>query len=361
MKPIVKTCLNLAAVLLVFALVYLADNYLDSYKVTILTLCGINVILALSMNLINGFTGQFSLGQAGFMAIGAYVMALFTMPPAVKDLNWFAVPIWAPLHNLCWPFLPSVLLGGLAAAFCGLLIGIPVLRLRGDYLAIATLGFSEVIRVVIVNIKPVTNGALGLKSIPSVTNLYWAWGAALLTIFLMVRLINSTYGLAFKSITEDEVAAEAMGVRLFFHKNLSFTLSAFLAGIGGALLGSLLGTVDPTMFTFMVTYNILMITVLGGLGSITGSVVGAVLITILTEWLRFVESPMDLGFIQIPGIPGMRMVIFSFLLVFVILFYQQGLLGNRELTWEGIFKFLGKIGKRPGGKGDRPAPGREVA
>lgn len=351
----------MATVILFFTVLYFANKYLDPYKLIILTLCGINVVLGLSMNLINGFTGQFSLGHAGFMAVGAYTAALLTMPPEVKEMNWFAVPMWPPLHDLCWPFFLAVIMGGLVAAFFGFLIGIPVLRLRGDYLAIATLGFAEVIRVVIINVKPLTNGALGLKAIPVVTDVFWAWGAAVLTIFLMIRLINSSYGLALKSINSDEIAAEAMGVNLFYHKMLSFVLSSFLAGVGGALLGGLLGTVDPTMFTFLMTFNILLIVVLGGLGSITGSVIGAVFVTILMEWLRIVESPVDLGFVQIPGIPGMRMVIFSFLLVLVIIFYQQGLLGRRELTWEGIFNLLRQVQERFKKRNkDKSVPSSEV-
>lgn len=351
MKQQHKNLCTLVVVILFVVSLYLIQNHLDSYKVLILTMCGINVILGLSMNLINGFTGQFSLGHAGFMAVGAYTMALLMMPPAVKDMNWFAVPIWPPLRNICLPFFPAILCGGLVAAVFGVIIGIPALRLRGDYLAIATLGFAEVIRVVIVNIKPITNGALGLKSIPVVTNLYWAWGIALAVIFLMIRLVNSSYGLALKAINEDDVAAEAMGVGLFYHKMLAFTLSAFLAGLGGALQGNLLGTVDPSMYTFMLTFNILMIVVLGGMGSITGTIVGAMVVTIAMEWLRFVESPMSIGSLYIPGISGMRMVIFSFLLLVVILFYQQGLLGKRELTWDGICAFVKGIRDRFGGKG----------
>lgn len=343
MKQSTKLLLNILFLLLVAGVIYWSNSALDSFKLTIMTLCGINLILTLSLNLINGFTGQFSLGHAGFMAIGAYVMAIFTMPPAAKEMNWFAVPIWGPLHNLQVPFLVALLLAGAVAALFGFLIGLPVLRLRGDYLAIATLGFAEVIRIVIINAKPLTNGALGLKAIPTVNNVYfWVWGAAIVTIIFTMGLINSSYGLALKAITEDEVAAEAMGVNLYYHKQLSFTLSAFFAGVGGALLGNFLGTVDPSMFTFMVTFNILLIVVIGGLGSITGSVLGAIIITIFMEWLRIVEYPMNIGSIHLDGIPGMRMVIFSFMLVLVIVFWQQGLLGKREFSWEGLFNLFKK-------------------
>ncbi|MGI6550893.1 MAG: branched-chain amino acid ABC transporter permease [Syntrophomonadales bacterium] len=332
--------LDLAAIVVVVIFLYWAQSSWDSYSLTILRLVGINLILGLSMNLINGFTGQFSLGHAGFMAVGAYTVALLTMPVAVKQMNFFMVPQAPFLANIVWPYLPSMLMAGLMAAIFGLIIGIPVLRLRGDYLAIATLGFAEVIRVVIVNIKPITNGALGLKAIPTFSSLWWIWGTAIVTVLLMKRLVNSSYGLALKAITEDEVAAEAMGVKLFYHKLMSFTLSAFLAGIGGALLAAHLGTVDPSQFNFMLTFNILLIAVLGGLGSVTGSVIAAAIVTVGSEWLRIVESPISLGVLQIPGISGMRMVIFSFLLIVVIIYYQQGLMGRREISWKWIFSLF---------------------
>lgn len=330
--------LNLSVLVLVVLFLYWAQSSWDSYKLTILRLIGINIVLGLSMNLINGFTGQFSLGHAGFMAVGAYTVALLTMPVPVKQMNFFMVPQAEFLSHVVWPFFPALLAAGLVAAIFGIIIGIPVLRLRGDYLAIATLGFAEVIRVVIVNIKPITNGALGLKAIPTFNTLWWIWGTAIATVILMMSLINSSYGLALKAITEDEVAAEAMGVKLFYHKLFSFTLSAFLAGVGGGLLATHLGTVDPAMFNFMLTFNILLIVVLGGLGSITGTIIAACVVTVGTEWLRFVESPMSFGFIEIPGIPGMRMVIFSLLLLLVIIFYQQGLMGRKELSWDSIYR-----------------------
>lgn len=343
--------MNLIVILLIGILVWLAEDkasflwtngLLDNYKIRILNLCAINVVLGLSLNLINGFTGQFSLGHAGFMAVGAYTSALLTMSPSTKVMNFFIVPLISPLDQINLPFLPALIAAGLAAALFGFVVGFPVLRLRGDYLAIASLGFAEVIRVVIMNAKPITNGSLGLKGVPLYTNLWWSVGWATVTLFFMIKLINSSYGRAFRAIREDEVAAEAMGVSLLNHKMLSFTLSAFIAGVGGALLGNLLGTVDPSMFTFMLTFNVLMIVVLGGLGSITGTVIGATIITVLTEVLRIVEQPMDLGFIQIPGILGMRMVFFSALLVMVIIYYQSGLMGTRELSWESIQRLYKK-------------------
>jgi branched-chain amino acid transport system permease protein len=266
------------------------------------------------------------------------------MPPAVKQMNFFMVPLVAPLRQVELPFLAALLLGGLLSALMGVFIGAPVLRLRGDYLAIATLGFSEIIRIVITNIRSVTNGALGLKGIPAYTDLWWSWGFALLTLVVVSRLIHSSYGLAFKAIREDEIAAEAMGVGLFRHKMLAFTLGAFIAGVGGGFLASLLTTIDPNMFRFTLTFEILLIVVLGGMGSITGTVIAATIVTVLKEVLRGVEAPMDLGFVSLPGIPGMRMVIFSLLLIVVVLFYREGIMGRRELSWGRV---LGTRDKTP--------------
>ncbi|HHV72987.1 MAG TPA: branched-chain amino acid ABC transporter permease [Clostridia bacterium] len=323
--------------IIIFVLIIVWANFgWDNYKKTILNLIAINIILGLGLNLINGFTGQLSLGHAGFMAIGAYTSAILTMSPETKKMNFYMVPMLPELVDIQWPFLPTLILAGILSAVVGFLIGAPVLRLRGDYLAIATLGFAEIIRIIITNIKPITNGALGLKGLPPYTNLWWSWGIAVLTIIFMYRLVNSSYGRALKSIREDEIAAQAMGISLFKHKMFAFVVGSFMAGVGGALHANLLQTVDPSMYRFSLTYQVLMIVVLGGMGSISGTIISASIVTVLMEALRIVESPLDLGFITIPGISGMRMVVFSILLMIVILFYQQGLMGSNELSWEFV-------------------------
>ena len=340
-----NTIYTITAIIVLFVFVYFGNKYLDSYLLRILNLCAIYTVLGLSMNLINGFTGLFSLGHAGFMAVGAYTTAMLTMPIATKQVNFFLAPLISPLDKIVWPFLPSLLLAGLLAAFVAFLIGAPVLRLKGDYLAIATLGFSEIIRVIFTNTQNITNGALGLKGIPATTNLWWSFGIAVITIFIMVSLINSSFGRAFKAIREDEIAAESMGVSLFKHKVLSFTIGAFFAGVGGGLLGNLLGTIDPLMFRFFMTYNILLIIVLGGMGSITGTIISAFIITIAQEVLRFLDEPI---FPNIPALPGLRMVVFSILLMLVVLFFRQGIMGTREFSWDKLFRFFTK---RPLSKG----------
>jgi len=324
--------------LVVFAgfLVYAQSTY-NPYILRVMNLCAIFTIFAVTFNLVYGYTGQFSLGHAGFAAVGSYASALLTMTPYQKEANFFLKPIVPLLANVQWSFLPAMLLGGVLAAIVGFLIGWPALRLRGDYLAIATLGFGEIIRVLFVNMQTITNGSLGLKGIPEYTNLYWSWGMALVTIFVIKRLVDSSYGRALKSIRDDEVAAETLGVRLFYHKILAFTLSSFFIGIAGALMANLISTIDPKVFLFFLTYQIVGITVMGGMASLTGSTVAACLFTVFLELLRPIESPFNIGPLQIPGVPGMRMVIFSILLLLTILFFRRGLFGQAEFGWNLLF------------------------
>jgi branched-chain amino acid transport system permease protein len=284
-----------AAVLAFAGFLVLAELYLDAFTIRVLDLCAIYVVLALSLNLVNGFTGLFSLGHAGFMAVGAYTCALLTMTPEQKEVNFFLEPIAPWLAHLSLPFVPALVAAGLVAALLGFLLGAPVLRLKDDYLAIATLGFSEIIRVVLTNIQSVTNGALGLKGLPKFATTGVVWTCAALAVVFMALLIRSSYGRALKAVRDDEIAAGAMGVDVFRVKVVSFTASSFMAGVGGALLGHLLTTIDPKMFTFMLTFNILLVVVLGGIGSITGSVIASLAVTILMEALRFLDGPLDLA------------------------------------------------------------------
>ncbi|NMB00571.1 MAG: branched-chain amino acid ABC transporter permease [Firmicutes bacterium] len=325
----VKNRLQLVTVIvLIFtvAVLILANMYMDDYKIRIINLSGIYITLGLSMNLINGFTGMFSLGHAGFMAIGAYSVGVLTMPAAMKEMNFFMQPIVPFLANVEWGFLPSLLAAGLIAGLFGVLIGAPVLRLTDDYLAIATLGFAEIIRVVFTNTQSLTNGALGLKGIPNYTNTWWSWGVAFVTLAFVSFLMKGSYGKAFMAIREDEVAARAMGVNLFKHKVMSFAFGSFFAGVAGGLLAALLGTIDPNMFRITLTFNILLIVVLGGLGRIGGTAIAAVIVTVMMEALRFLDESINLGFVQLKGIPGMRMVVFSIILILSVVVGREGLL-----------------------------------
>ena len=286
---------------------------ISPYFLQVLCLAGINIILAVSLNLINGFTGQFSIGHAGFMAIGAYASAYVTVT--------FGDKIRAALA-----FLPqggrdgALLLAGLAvggalAAIAGFLVGVPSLRLRGDYLAIVTLGFGEIIRVFILNIDAV-GGARGFTGISKLANFFWIYLFAAITILVVSRIVRSSFGRTLIAIREDEIAAEAMGVDTTRSKVISFIVSSALAGIAGGLFGHYLMYLHTNSFTFIKSIEIIIMIVIGGLGSITGSVLGAVLYIGLTEGLR--------EFAQY------RMVLFSFLLVVLMIVRPQGILGHRE-------------------------------
>ncbi|HBT40056.1 MAG: Inner-membrane translocator [Thermotoga sp. 50_1627] len=341
--------LTLIALVVFFAFISYAQNNFDAYVIRIMNVAAIYVILGVSLNLINGFTGQFSLGHAGFMAIGAYASALLYMSPELKAMNFFIKPLIWPLNRIQIPFFPALLIGGLLAAGAGFLVGAPCMRVKGDYLAIVTYGFSEIIRVLFNNLQSVTNGPLGLKGLPTYTNLWWSWGWAVFTVFFIKRLIDSSYGRALKAIRDNEEAAEAMGVNLFYHKTLAFVVGAFFAGIAGGLLGSLVMTIDPNAFNIMLTFQIVLIVLLGGLGSITGTVISGVLIAVLMEWLRIVETPMKIFGITIPGISGMRMLIFSIILMISVLFFRHGILGDREFSWQGVISFFKRRQSNRGG------------
>lgn len=346
--------LSVVAIVLFLLATWYVDTNAGAYPVKILKLWGINTILAASFILIYGYTGQFSLGHAGLAAVGAYSMALCTLTPAQKQMMFILEPpIW-PISVLNLPFLPSLLIAGVITALVGFCIGAPALRLSGDYLLIVTFGFSEIIRLAFSNMPSVVNGAMGLKGLPTSSNLPIVWCIVVVTLFCMVRLIRSSYGRALKAIRDDEIAAEAMGVRLFYHKVMAFVVSSFFVGVAGALYAEFLMSVDPRAFTSTFTYGIITMVVLGGTGSITGSVLAAGIYTIMSEVLRVVEDPMVFMGIDKPGTPGARLMIFSIMLLLLILFYRRGLMGRNEFSWNAvgslIRRFLGKGAPRSQGE-----------
>jgi branched-chain amino acid transport system permease protein len=285
-----------AAVFLVLDLLMETEIIGPFWQVNIVLIC-INIIMAVSLNLINGFTGQFSIGHAGFMAIGAYVSAIMTVKQGL-------------------PFALAIALAFVAAAALGFLIGVPTLRLSGDYLAIATLGLSEIIRVCILNI-PYVGGASGFMGIPRLTNFTWAFGLMFLTVYLIKNIVNSAHGRALIAIRDNEIAAEAMGIDAAKYKTLAFTIGAGFAGLGGALFSHYYYLAHPSSFTFMRSFDILTMVVLGGLGSISGSIVGAVIWVVV--------------FAALADFPEWRMIIYAVTLIVLMLFRPQGLLGNKEL------------------------------
>jgi branched-chain amino acid transport system permease protein len=295
-----------------------------AYYNRVIVLMGINVMLAVSLNIINGHAGQFSLGHAGFMAVGAYFSAFLTVfyfSPIVDKMPEGPQQFAAQNGFL----LLSVLLGGGLAAVAGFLVGQPSLRLRGDYLAIVTLGFGEIIRVLILNIDKI-GAARGLSGIPKWANFFWVYFFAFLTVLISWRLVKSSVGRAFLAVREDQIAAEAMGVDTTKYKVKAFIIGSFLAGVAGGLFAHFMMYLNPTMFMFIKSFEVVAMVVLGGLGSISGSIVAAIILTFLPEGLRAVKD-------YIPGGKDPRMVIYSLMLITLMLTRPQGLLGRREL-WE---------------------------
>lgn len=307
-KGVVALCL----MLVVYINIAVKRQWVDPYITGILTLMCVNIIMASSLNLINGITGQFSIGHAGFMAVGAYVSSMLST--SFRDqLHLGYIGTWQTLL----PFIGLMVAGGLAAAILGFVIGLPTLRLRGDYLAIATLGFGEIIRVVILNI-PRTGGPMGLTGIPKLTNFFVAEAVAVVTVVVITNIVRSSHGRAMLSVREDEIAAEAMGINTTKYKVTAFTAGAFFAGVAGALFAHHLMFINPSAFNFMKSVESLVMVVLGGLGSITGAVFAAVVLTGLPELLRSVSQ--------------YRMVAYSLLLIVLMLTRPQGLLGRGEIT-----------------------------
>ncbi|MCI9332043.1 MAG: branched-chain amino acid ABC transporter permease [Oscillibacter sp.] len=371
-----STWMLLLSVAALLALVVVLENVLDPNKnimvFTALKKGAVYALVAVSMNLLNGFTGLFSLGQAGFMLLGAYTYAILTIPTAQRDAVYYlyngsAVNFSLPelfgggAFGLVLGVLLALVLGGCVAAAVAWLIGLPVLRLKSDYLAIATLGFGEIIRAVFQwdKLGPVTNGANALKNFPTFSNFniqnaggevvlrlstFVAFLLAGICVAVIVLLINSTYGRAFKAIRDDEVAAEAMGINLSKHKRLAFVISSFFAGVGGGMFAMFANQAQAKTFTTAMTYEILLIVVIGGIGSVSGSCLAAFLYVAASEWwLRFLDAETFIGGVKVPLLRnGFRMVVFSVVIMIVVLFFRRGIMGDRELP--DLFRRRGKEG-----------------
>ena len=350
-----KTLLRGLALIVLLALVSVAAEQMAtgiqglSIMQAVLKKGTVYALLAVSMNLLNGFTGLFSLGQAGFMLVGAYTYAILTIPVAKRagvyqyydgGVVQFSLPeIFSNLLGegvgTTVGMLAALVVCGVLAGLFGWLIGLPVLRLKSDYLAIATLGFAEIMRTLIQYEKfaPLTNGSNTLRQYPTFSHLYAYVLVVGVCILLVVLLVNSTYGRAFQAIRDDEIAAEAMGINLAWHKRAAFIISSFFAGVGGGLMAMYMSSVQAKGFTAAMTYEILLMVVIGGIGSISGSVIAAFLFIGCSEWwLRFLDNSANniLGFNLLA--PGFRMVVFSVFVMVVVLFFRQGLLGDKELT-----------------------------
>jgi len=306
------------SIILIFAIVQilLLTNIINDYYFTTLVTVCINIILAVSLNLVTGFTGQFSLGHAGFMSIGAYTCAIFTMRMS-STLGVGA-------------FLIGIVLAAIAAGIVGVLVGLPTLRLRGDYLAIATLGMAEIIRIIAVNLD-ITNGAAGLSGIPRDVNWFWLFLFTAGTVVLITNFLKSTHGRSCISIREDEIAADSMGINTTKYKVMAFVIGAICAGVAGALYSSFFYVIKPDLFGFLKSIDILVIVVLGGLGSISGSILAAILLAVISTMLQ--------SFAEV------RMVLYSLMLVVIMIFRPQGLMGSKEVSLQ-LFSKIGQSFKK---------------
>ncbi|MBI2607203.1 MAG: branched-chain amino acid ABC transporter permease [Deltaproteobacteria bacterium] len=319
-----------------------APELMNPYLFSILMYAGINITLAVSLNLVNGLTGQFSMGHAGFMAVGGYVSAFLTteylskmnpgLPAGLNEIVLFAAALYA---------------GGLASAALGYLVGLPSLRLKGDYLAIVTLGFGEIIRVLILNIDAV-GGARGMPGIPKWTNFGWVYAIAFISIITVRRIMASRHGRALLAVREDEIAAEATGVNTTRYKVTAFVIGAFFAGVSGGLFAHFLTYLNPQTFDFNRSFEIIIMVVLGGMGSTTGAVVAALFLTALRELLRPLQEITRLDF---------RMVIYSLMLVILMLTRPNGFFGTKELSDFGPFRRFKRDALKDAAAADAPAEG----
>lgn len=365
--------LHIGLYICVICAIFAAQSLLGDYALRIFNNILIFVILAVSYNLINGVTGQLSLEPNGFVAIGAYITALMLLD---EDLKWSMFQLEDPhpfVLSLYTELLPALLCSGVVAAVIAILLSFPVFRVRGDYLAIVTLGFGFIIKILAINNPQWTNGAIGLNEIPNnedsvvryieqtllslssgdsllseffshlythsftnganITALFWSGIFATASVILILQIAYSKYGRAMKAVRDDEDAAIAMGINTFKIKTFAFSTSAFLEGIGGGLMAVWLTTIDPKIFGFELTFQLLIIIVLGGLGSTTGAILGAILVVGGGEWLRFLDQPLVFFNTDFGAYPGLRMVFFSIILLVIMLFAREGIMGKKEL-WD---------------------------
>jgi len=317
----------------------------SAYIQRVWIILGLDIILVTSLNLFNGFTGVFSLGHVGFMAIGAYVSAILTLPLEKKATNLPDLPAWLAHTQL--GFLPAILIGGLAATLVALVIGRPVLRLSGHYVAVATLAFLVIVRVILINATPYTRGSRTFSGTPAYTTVWWVYAWAVVTVYVAWRVLRSPYGRAMLAQREDRAAARSIGVRVLRSRMWAFGISAFLTGVAGALWGHYILSFSPNAFYFAETFSIITMLVVGGMGSISGSVIGTILVVLLSEVLRNLEGGFSLGVVQIPSLYGMSQILMAILFIIILIFRREGLMGGHEIDltrlyvpdfWQSLFR-----------------------
>jgi branched-chain amino acid transport system permease protein len=309
-------------------LLFILSNSLSGYYYRILLLFGINVILTLSLNITNGYANIFSLGHGGLMLAGGYTTALLTLPVEFKA-STLNLPFW--LEQAQFPFIFALILAGIVAMVVGLTILLPAFRLKGHYFILASLGINIIMINIAENVRPITNGATGLRGAPPYTNIWWIFGIAVVLIYLIWTLLTSRFGRAIKAIGKDEGLAEAMGVNSSKYKAYAFMISSFFTGVGGALWTHLILTISPASFDLLVVFQIIMMLVIGGVSSISGSILGAAIITTILELLQPLQEGMNIFGLEIPRMFGLTQVLLAVFLIIVMIYKPDGIMGEKEI------------------------------
>ncbi len=306
-----------------------APAVLDDYMVRVLIVMCINAVLVSSLALGNGFTGVFSIGHVGFVAVGAYVSGILALPLEAKASLLPDLPSW--LASWYIGFLPSTIAGGLVCVALAFAVGAPLMRLSGHFVSVATLGFLVIVNVVLINADDFTRGARTFTGIPMQTTLPWALGWLVVTLVVLARIVYAPTGRAYRAVREDTIAAQAIGLDVLPTRLSAFVLGAFFAGVGGSLYGHYLGSFSPKSFYLQYTFLLVSMLVIGGMGSLTGSIVGVIAVTLLSELLRNLERGMDIGPITVPPLYGAAQIVLGIIFIFFMIFRPSGALGDREL------------------------------
>ncbi len=323
MKMLTRRMVPLTMLVVLTGLIWLGTMVLNDYLITLTSIILIHVMLAVSLNLTNGLTGMFSLGHPAFMTIGGYMSAILAYPAMRKPYMMPDLPEFIATTEL--GLLPAILAGGSLAALFAIVVGYPVLRLRGHYLAVATLGMIIIVKTLVNNMDGYTRGGLGLNGLPLLTSIWWVLGWVVVTIFICWRIKHSSFGRSLMAIRENEMAAECMGIAAGTQKLIIFAIGAFFAGVAGGLMAHLISVITPGSYSIVLAFNLVLIIVVGGTGSLTGAVVAAVLVGLVSESLRPVEESMQLY--------GLSQVLVAFALILILLFRPNGLFGSTEPGW----------------------------
>ena len=306
-----------------------APRLVGDYYVRVLIVICINAILVVSLGIGNGFTGVFSLGHVGFVAVGAYVSGILSLPATAKSAYLPDLPAWLSGWDLS--FLPATIVAGLVCVVLALLVGAPLMRLSGHFVSVATLGFLIIVNVVLINAEDFTRGARTFTGVPLETTLPWALGWLLVTLLVVARVVYSPKGRAYRAVREDTIAAQAIGIQVLPTRLSAFVIGAFFAGVGGSLYGHYLGSFSPASFYFAYTFSLISMLVIGGMQSLTGAVFGVLLVSILSELLRNLERGFSLGAIEVPPLYGASQIVLGIIFILIMIFRPSGVVGDHEL------------------------------